>query len=342
MPDLDDELDEALNSLDAEADADELAAEAGGEEDVKIAADDEEEPEIVVQDDKWKIDPATLLEEPDEDAAERGRRTKKKIAKLQAAGSELARQRDAEAAEKRNAIAFAQQERARAVRAEAEAAKYQAEAFDAMAAHQDALAASATKRWEAAAKAGESENASKANQELAEATSKALSLKEKAVQAKELLKAAELKTKEAPVVQQQQQVQTAPVLDPKTQGWLRANPWFGMDNQGNGKDELSSYALKIHAALKNKGVDLGSDQYFTLLDKTMKAKFPAKFGVAQQARSPQTVRRQAAPAATQQVKAGKTTLNFTKGQMATAKALGLTTSRQLQAYHNEIMNGAKE
>ena len=339
MPYNDEE--EELSPVDLEADADEAALVVEDEDKPVVIADEEEEPEIVVKDDKWKVDPKNLLDEEDPDAAERGRRTKKKIEKLTAAGHELARQRDAIEADRQAAIKFAQQERARALKAEQEAAKYQAELYDSMAAHQEALTASAAKRWEAAANSGATEVASKINQELADSAAKALQYKEKAAAAKAALVSAEEKAKAVPV-QQQQQVQAPPSLDPNTQAWISVNPWFGLDATGQGKNELSNYALRVHEVLKAKDIPLGSDKYFELLDRSMKAKFPSKFGEAAAPRSPQTVRRQASPAATQQVKAGKVTLNFTKGQIEQAKAFGFTTPRQLLAYHNEILKEGKQ
>jgi hypothetical protein len=60
-------------------------------------------------------------------------------------------------------------------------------------------------------------------------------------------------------------------LEPKTQAWLDKNPWYGTD------DDMSYLAMGIHRRLEREGVALGSDHYFSVIDKEMRSRFPEKF-----------------------------------------------------------------
>ena len=65
--------------------------------------------------------------------------------------------------------------------------------------------------------------------------------------------------------------QQAPKLEPKTQAWLDKNSWYGTD------DDMSYLAMGIHRRLERDGVALGSDHYFSVIDKEMRQRFPEKF-----------------------------------------------------------------
>lgn len=65
--------------------------------------------------------------------------------------------------------------------------------------------------------------------------------------------------------------QQAPKLEPKTQAWLDKNSWYGTD------DDMSYLAMGIHRRLEREGVALGSDHYFSVIDKEMRQRFPEKF-----------------------------------------------------------------
>lgn len=75
------------------------------------------------------------------------------------------------------------------------------------------------------------------------------------------------------VQNQQQQVQ-APQLDPKTASWRQKNTWFGQD------EEMTASALGLHQKLeKQYGAQyVGTDEYWSTVDKTMKKRFPEYFG----------------------------------------------------------------
>jgi hypothetical protein len=65
--------------------------------------------------------------------------------------------------------------------------------------------------------------------------------------------------------------QQAQKLEPKTQAWLDKNSWYGTD------DDMSYLAMGIHRRLEREGVALGSDHYFSTIDKEMRQRFPEKF-----------------------------------------------------------------
>lgn len=62
----------------------------------------------------------------------------------------------------------------------------------------------------------------------------------------------------------------APRLDPKTDSWRRQNTWFGSD------DEMTAAALGLNNKLiRERGAAFeGSDEYWEIVDKTMRKRFP--------------------------------------------------------------------
>jgi hypothetical protein len=60
-------------------------------------------------------------------------------------------------------------------------------------------------------------------------------------------------------------------LDSKTQSWLDKNSWYGVD------DDMSFLAMGIHRRLEREGVAVGSDHYYSVIDKEMRQRFPEKF-----------------------------------------------------------------
>jgi hypothetical protein len=60
-------------------------------------------------------------------------------------------------------------------------------------------------------------------------------------------------------------------LEPKTQSWLDKNSWYGVD------EDMSFLAMGVHRRLEREGVPIGSDHYFSVIDREMKQRFPEKF-----------------------------------------------------------------
>jgi hypothetical protein len=111
-------------------------------------------------------------------------------------------------------------------------------------------------------------------------------------------------------VQQQQQAQRP---DNKALAWQERNPWFGQD------EEMTAAALGLHEKLKRTGVQVGSEEYYSVLDKTMRKRFSEHFGepVSPARKNPTVV----APA-TRSTSSKKIRLNTS--QMNTIKKLGIT------------------
>jgi hypothetical protein len=68
-------------------------------------------------------------------------------------------------------------------------------------------------------------------------------------------------------------------LEPKTQSWLDKNSWYGVD------EDMSFLAMGVHRRLEREGVPIGSDHYFSVIDKEMKQRFPEKFETDEEAKT---------------------------------------------------------
>jgi hypothetical protein len=81
----------------------------------------------------------------------------------------------------------------------------------------------------------------------------------------------------APLQEQENEVKTQQVTEPpvyvdqKAQKWRQNNEWFGND------DEMTSFALGVHAKLAKQGVDLSSDEYYERVNARMRQVFPDYF-----------------------------------------------------------------
>jgi len=151
------------------------------------------------------------------------------------------------------------------------------------------------------------------------------------MEAQEKLNEANFRLKQAenfkmPALQQEEYVvQNTPSeperpANPRLQAWQERNPWYGQD------DEMTAAALGLHEKLKKSGeVQIGSEEYYAILDKTIRRRFPEHFeeetgskAKAEPRTKPSTV---VAPAmrstAPQRIK-------LKASQVALAKKLGLT------------------
>lgn len=117
-------------------------------------------------------------------------------------------------------------------------------------------------------------------------------------------------------VQREQQYQSVPKPDVKVQAWQERNTWFGQD------EEMTAAALGLHEKLKRQGVQIGSDEYYATLDKTIRKRFPENFGEEESFKeTPKRTSTVVAPA-TRSTNAKKVRLSTS--QVALAKKLGLT------------------
>ena len=130
-------------------------------------------------------------------------------------------------------------------------------------------------------------------------------------------------------VQREQQYQSVPKPDVKVQAWQERNTWFGQD------EEMTAAALGLHEKLKRQGVQIGSDEYYATLDKTIRKRFPENFGEEESFKEiPKKTSTVVAPA-TRSTNAKKVKLSTS--QVALAKKLGLTPeqyAREMQKLEN--------
>jgi len=80
-----------------------------------------------------------------------------------------------------------------------------------------------------------------------------------------------LQERETPV-KEEAKFSPRPKADPKAVAWQKQNDWFGED------EVMTSLALGMHEKLVKQGVDPASDEYYEAIDKTMRKRFPEKFG----------------------------------------------------------------
>lgn len=132
------------------------------------------------------------------------------------------------------------------------------------------------------------------------------------------------------VEQPQQQVQI-PQPDPKTMAWQERNTWWGTD------PEMTASALGLHQKLeRERGLQfVGTDEYWSAIDTTMRRRFPEYFGedkanAGKPGRAGQKPANVVAPAS-RSTSPKKIVLK--QSQIAIAKKLGLTPEQ----YAREVM-----
>ena len=122
-----------------------------------------------------------------------------------------------------------------------------------------------------------------------------------------------------------QQVQTKPAapppLEPRTAKWRQENTWFGTD------PEMTALALGLHQKLESeKGVQfVGTDEYWSVVNNTMKRRFPEYFETQEE---PKSSERTEIKPATVVAPATRSTapkkVKLSPSQMSLIKKLGIT------------------
>ena len=125
---------------------------------------------------------------------------------------------------------------------------------------------------------------------------------------------------------QQEQVQ-APRADRKAQEWQERNPWFGQD------EEMTAAALGLHRKLERQGVAVGSEAYYSTLDKTMRRRFPESFDEPVEEKSETRTKPSTVVAPATRSTASKV-VKMKQSEMAIAKKLGLTPQQYADAKRN--------
>lgn len=132
----------------------------------------------------------------------------------------------------------------------------------------------------------------------------------------------------------QEQVQV-PQPDRKTLAWQERNQWYGTD------PEMTASALGLHQKLINeRGSNfVGSDEYWTTIDKTMRRRFPDYFGEDEVASGDSRTVAREPKSATVVAPASRSRspkkIKLTMSQLSIAKKLGLTPEQ----YAREVAKG---
>lgn len=177
----------------------------------------------------------------------------------------------------------------------------------------------AQRAYKEAYEAGDSEKMMEANQALQMANLKTIQVKN--------FRMPSLQEQETPVQTRQEQYQPAPYVpepDTKAVSWQKRNNWFGQDRG------MTAFALGLHEDLKDNGVEVGSEEYYRELDKTMRKRFPETFEGQEEQRQgnrtrPGTV---VAPAVRS---TASTKVKLKQSQVNLAKKLGLTPEQYVKA-----------
>ena len=95
---------------------------------------------------------------------------------------------------------------------------------------------------------------------------------------------------------------------------------------------MTAYALGLHEELRDNGVEIGSNEYYSKLDKTMRKRFPEHFqDTLEQEETPTKKAQTVVASATRSTGSKKVKLKVS--QVAIAKKLGLTPEQ----YVNELL-----
>jgi hypothetical protein len=123
--------------------------------------------------------------------------------------------------------------------------------------------------------------------------------------------------------------------DAKAEEWQERNSWFG-SNRG-----MTAYALGLHEELKENGVVVGSDDYYSALDNTMRKRFPEAFGISEEEQTPREPAR--TKPATVVAPASRSTapqkVRLKTSQLNLIKKLGITPEQYVKEYMKEARNG---
>lgn len=177
----------------------------------------------------------------------------------------------------------------------------------------------AQRAYKEAYEAGDSDKVLEAQQALQIANLKMMQVKN--------FKMPSLQEEEVPVQTQPVQYQPAPYVpepDNKAVAWQKRNSWFGQDKV------MTATALGLHEDLRDNGIEVGSDEYYRELDKTMRRRFPEKFEEQEDNRQ-QTRTRPGTVVAPAVRSTAPNKVKLKQSQVNLARKLGLTPEQYVKA-----------
>lgn len=133
-----------------------------------------------------------------------------------------------------------------------------------------------------------------------------------------------LQNTEFPVQNSYPQESQVPQPDRKALSWQQRNQWFGQDK------EMTAAALGLHEKLRDDGVEIGSDEYYAALDKTMQRRFGDFFG-SQNDKGETSRSRSSTVVAPATRSTSSNKIKLKSSQVQLAKKLGLTPEQYAQA-----------
>lgn len=186
----------------------------------------------------------------------------------------------------------------------------------------------AQRAYKEAYEAGDSDKMVEANQALQIANLKAIQVKN--------FRMPSLQEEETRVQPQPVQYQPAPYVpepDNKAVVWQNRNRWFGQERG------MTAFALALHEDLRDNGVEVGSEDYYRELDKTIRKRFPEKF--EEQEDSRQSTRTRPSTVVASAVRStAPTKVKLKQSQVNLAKKFGLTPEQYVkEVLKLEAQNG---
>jgi hypothetical protein len=130
----------------------------------------------------------------------------------------------------------------------------------------------------------------------------------------------------------QQYQPQVPEPDRKAVAWQNRNSWFGRDRS------MTAFALGLHEDLRYNGVEVGSEEYYRELDKTIRKRFPEQF---EEEDNKQGGRTRAGTVVAPAVRStASTKVRLKQSQVNLAKKFGLTPEQYWKAQQElEARNG---
>jgi len=177
----------------------------------------------------------------------------------------------------------------------------------------------AQRAYKEAYEAGDSDKVLEAQQALQVANLKMMQVKN--------FRMPSLQEDEMPVQLQPVQYQPAPYVpepDNKAVAWQDRNRWFGQDRG------MTAFALGLHEDLRDNGIEVGSEEYYRELDKTIRRRFPERFESQEDNRQGGRTRPGTVVASAVRSTA-PTKVRLKQSQVNLARKLGLTPEQYVKA-----------
>ena len=237
--------------------------------------EDEVKIEIEIEDDTPPEDrnkepmPKEIVEELDADElTEYDGKVKEKLKRMKKVYHDERREKEKAIRDQQEAIAYARRVSEENKQIKAMYSSGEKEYADTLKISAEMSLEMAKKEYKKAYEEGDSDAVVEAQQKMQEANLRLMQVKN--------FKPSALQEENFEVQTQHEQTQAAPKPDNRAMKWQKQNEWFGQD------EEMTASALGLHEKLKRNGVQIGSDEYYATLDKTMRKRFPENFEEAQE------------------------------------------------------------